>query len=57
MKDKIGKVFIAQPPLSRCMICDVLMSREASRVHSTQTCFPTPPECPPIPYGVVLGEA
>jgi hypothetical protein len=57
MKDKIGKVFIAQPPLRKCAICDVLMNRETSREHSAETCFPAPPECPPIPYGVMQGEA
>ena len=57
MKDKIGKVFISQPPLSRCLVCDVLFSRDASRVHSTEICFPVPPACPPFSYGVVLGEA
>jgi hypothetical protein len=30
MTDKVGKVFIAQPPLRKCVICDVPMSRDAS---------------------------
>jgi hypothetical protein len=57
MMDKVGKVFIAKPPLRKCVVCDVLMSREASRVHSDEICFPAPPECPPITYGVMQGEA
>jgi hypothetical protein len=57
MMDKIGKIFIAQPPLSRCLVCDVLFSRDASRVHSAEICFPVPPACPHFSYGVVLGEA
>jgi hypothetical protein len=57
MNDRVGKIFIAQPPLSRCLVCDVLFSRDASRVHSAEICFPVPPACPPFSYGVVLGEA
>jgi hypothetical protein len=57
MTDKVGKIFIAQGSHSKCAICDVLMTRAESRVHSTQTCFPAPPACPPFSYGVVLGEA
>ena len=57
MMDKIGKIFIAQGSHSKCAVCDVLMSREASRVHSTQTCYPAPPACPPFSYGVLKGEA
>jgi hypothetical protein len=57
MTDIVGKIFIARGSLRKCVTCDVLMSREASRVHSTETCFPAPPECPPIAYGVMQGEA
>jgi hypothetical protein len=55
--DAVGKVFIKRGSLSKCVICDVLMSREASREHCAETCFPAPPACPPIPYGVSKGEA
>jgi hypothetical protein len=55
--DFAGKVFIKRGSHNKCVICDVLFTREASRVHSDETCFPAPPACPPIPYGVVLGEA
>ena len=55
--DRVGKVFIWQGLHSKCVVCDVLMSREASREHSSETCYPASPACPPIPYGVVLGEA
>jgi hypothetical protein len=55
--DTVGKVFIKHGSLSKCLICDVLMSREASREHSDEICFPAPPECPPITYGVSKGEA
>jgi hypothetical protein len=57
MMDRVGKIFIAQPPLRKCVICDVIFKLEASRVHSDEICFPAPPACPPIRYGVVLGEA
>jgi hypothetical protein len=58
MMDKVGKVFIYQAAgVSRCLVCDVLFTREASRKHSTETCFPAPPECPPIPYGVTASAA
>jgi hypothetical protein len=57
MTDKVGKIFIAHPPLRQCVVCDVLMSREESRTHSDEICFPAPPACPPIRYGVMLGEA
>jgi hypothetical protein len=57
MMDFVGKVFIKRGSFCKCVICDVLFTREASRVHSEETCFPVPPACQPIPYGVVLGEA
>jgi hypothetical protein len=57
MMDTVGKIFIAQGSHSKCAICDVLMTRAESRVHSTQTCYPAPSSCPPIPYGVMQGEA
>jgi hypothetical protein len=55
--DKMGKIFIAHGSLRKCAICDVLMNRETSREHSTEICFPVPPACPPISYGVVAGAA
>jgi hypothetical protein len=57
MRDRLGKVFTAYPPLRQCLVCDVLFSLEASRVHSDETCCPAPPECPPFSYGVMKGEA
>jgi hypothetical protein len=57
MMDKIGKIFISQGSHSKCVVCDVLMSRAASQVHSDEICFPTPSACPPITYGVMQGEA
>jgi hypothetical protein len=57
MTDRIGKIFIALPPLRKCVICDVVFSWEAGRAHSDEICFPAPQKCPPIPYGVVRGEA
>jgi len=57
MMDRVGKVFIALPPLRKCVICNAVFSWEASRVHSDEICFPAPPECPPIPYGVTEGTA
>jgi hypothetical protein len=57
MMDRVGKIFIAQPPLRKCVICDVIFKLEASRVHSDEICFPAPSACPPFSYGVVLGEA
>jgi hypothetical protein len=57
MMDRVGKIFIAYPPLGKCVICDVLFSWEAGRVHSDEICFPAPSACPPITYGVSKGEA
>ena len=57
MMDTIGKVFIKHGSLSKCAICDVLMSRAASQEHCAEICFPAPPACPPIPYGVIEGKA
>jgi len=57
MMDKVGKVFIVQGSLRRCLICDGLFTRDASREHFGETCFPTPPACPPIRYGVTEGAA
>ena len=55
--EKVGKVFIVQGSLRRCLICDGLFTRDASREHFGETCFPTPPACPPIRYGVTEGAA
>jgi hypothetical protein len=57
MTDRVGKIFVVRGSLRKCFICDVLMSHAASRVHSDEICFPAPPECPPITYGVMQGEA
>jgi hypothetical protein len=57
MMDKVGKIFVVKGSLRRCLVCDVLFTHEASRVHSDEICFPGPPECPPITYGVMQGEA
>ena len=57
MMDKVGKVFIAYPPICKCVICEVLFSWEASRIHSEEICFPDPSACPPITYCVMQGEA
>jgi hypothetical protein len=57
MMDTAGKVFVVQGSLRRCLICDVLFSREASRDHSDEICFPARSACPPIPHGVTAGAA
>jgi hypothetical protein len=57
MMDKVGKVLIAQGSQRRCVICDGIYSREASRMHSVETCFLVPSACPPIPDGVTAGTA
>jgi hypothetical protein len=57
MIDKVSKVFVAQGSFRKCVICDRLMSREASRVHSVEICFPAPSACPPVPHGVTAGAA
>jgi hypothetical protein len=57
MMDRVGKIFVALPPLRKCAICDVIFKLEASREHSDEICFPAPPDCPPIPYGVTAGAA
>jgi hypothetical protein len=55
--DKVGKVFVMEAGFGRCLICDLLFTRAASREHSDEICFPTPSACPPISYGVFQGEA
>lgn len=58
MTDTVGKVFIYQGAgVSRCLVCDVLFSRAESRDHFTETCYPAPTACPPIPFGISKGEA
>jgi hypothetical protein len=57
MTDKVGKIFVVKGPRRRCLVCDVLFTHEASRIHSDEICFPAPSACPPIRYGVMLGEA
>jgi hypothetical protein len=57
MMDKVGKVFFALGSQRMCLVCDVLFEWKESRAHSAETCFPVPSTCPPIPYGIVEGEA
>ena len=57
MTDRVGKLFIAYPPLCKCLVCDLLFTWEASRVHSDEICFPAPSACLPITHGVMQGEA
>jgi hypothetical protein len=58
MMDRVGKVFIAYPPLRRGLGCEQLFSLEGAEEHSRVPCFPQSDLwCPTIPYGVVLGEA
>jgi hypothetical protein len=53
MKDRVGKVRIYNGAgVSRSLVCDVLFIAEKTREHSTETCFPVPPACPSITYGV-----
>ena len=55
--ETVGKVVFVQGSLRRCLICDGLFTRDASREHFGETCFPKPPSYPPIPYGVTEGAA
>jgi hypothetical protein len=55
--DKVGKIFVVKGSFRRCLVCDVLFTHEASRIHSDEICFPVPSACPSITYGVMLGEA
>jgi hypothetical protein len=57
--DTVGKIFLMESGFSRCLVCDCLFTVAASRVHSTKTCFPAPPDlaCPPICYAVAEGTA
>ena len=40
--DTVGKVFMVDGEFRRCLVCDDLFTREASREHSAATCFPPP---------------
>jgi hypothetical protein len=52
--DKLGKIFIAHPPLRRCLACEELFSWEGAAEHARVPCLPQPDLwCPPIPYGTV----
>jgi hypothetical protein len=57
MTDIVGKPFVVKGSLRRCLVCDVLFTHEASRIHSDEICFPGPAACPPITYGVTAGTA
>ena len=57
MMDMLGKVFVVQGESRRCLACDLLFTREASREHSVEICFAAPSACPPIPHGVTDGAA
>jgi hypothetical protein len=57
MMDKVGKPFVVKGSFRKCLVCDVLFTHEASRIHSDEICFPGPSACPPITYGVMQGEA
>ena len=57
MMDTVGKIFVVKGSFRKCLVCDVLFPHEASRIHSDEICFPAPPACPSITYGVMLGEA
>jgi hypothetical protein len=58
MMDNVGKVFIVvRCSLRMCVVCDALYTREASRIHSDEICFPAPSACPPIPHGITAGAA
>ena len=57
MTESVGKMFIYLGSHSKCVVCDVIFSRAKCRVHAAESCFPVPPACPPIPYGVMEGQA
>jgi hypothetical protein len=57
MRDIVGKIFIVKGSLRKCLVCDVLFTHEASRIHSDEICFPGPAAFPPIPRGVKAGAA
>jgi hypothetical protein len=57
MMDKVGKPFVVKGSFRKCLVCDVLFTHEASRIHSDAICFPAPSACPPIPRGVTAGAA
>jgi hypothetical protein len=51
MRDKLGKVFTAYPPLRRCLGCEQMFSLEGAEEHSRVPCFPQPDLwCPPLQY-------
>jgi hypothetical protein len=59
MTDAVGKVFVMEAGFGRCLICSVLFTLAASRVHSLERCSPAPLDlaCLPNRYGVVEGTA
>jgi hypothetical protein len=51
MMDRVGKIFIAYPPLRRCLGCEQLFSQEGAAEHSRVPCFPEPDLWrPPLQY-------
>jgi hypothetical protein len=40
--DMVGKIFRAEQGMRRCMVCEELFTREASREHSDEPCQPKP---------------
>jgi hypothetical protein len=57
MTDRVGKVFVAYPPLRRCLACEQLFSREGAEEHSRVQCLPQPDLwCPPL-EDVTVGAA
>ena len=57
--DKIGKVFVVEAGCRRCLVCNVLFTWQAGRVHSTETCIPAPSDLVSMPtcYAAVEGQA
>lgn len=42
MTDTVAKVFRAEEGMRRCMVCEDLFTRDASREHSQVQCQPKP---------------
>jgi hypothetical protein len=57
MTDIVGKIFVVKGSFRKCLVCDVLFTHQASRIHSDDICFSGPAACPPIPRGVTAGAA
>ena len=49
MRDELGKIFIKQSPLHRCLACEELFSPAGASEHARVPCLPQPDLwCPPI---------